>query len=253
MRRIQKQREPECLAAARRDLVAVRRELVAVRRELASVGDDALSTGAASPKDWDTLTPTCKEAARQALAAEQRGLCAYCMRRLDSSRGARDDDPSAGGMRVEHWVARSVEPSRVFEWSNLLGVCGGILGPRATTPEHTCDKARGDRPLELNPAHRDIDVQALFRYTAEGEIRSDDPRAARDMATLNLQAPTLRAHRREVWRQQGRMLQRDDSIATLRRMLHGARTPGVDGRLPPFAAVVEYYATRKLRQRGVKT
>jgi uncharacterized protein (TIGR02646 family) len=232
VRRIHKQREPECLAAARRD---------------------ARSLGTPSADDWATLGSGCKEQLRRALAAEQLGLCAYCMRRIDSSRGARDDEPRARGMRVEHWVARSVEPSRVLEWSNLLGVCGGILEARGKGLEHTCDKARGDRSLELHPAHRDLDVQALFRYTAEGEIRSDDARARRDVETLNLQAETLRARRREVWRRQGNELRRDDSLGTLRRMLHSARTPGHDGRLPPFAPLVEYYAARKLRQRGEKS
>lgn len=232
MRRIRKQKEPECLAAARRDI---------------------RSMGAASPDDWETLGSSCKEEVRRALAAEQLGLCAYCTRRLDSSRGARDDDPRAGGMRIEHWAARSVEPARTLDWSNLLGVCGGILDAHPIGVEHVCDKARGDRALELDPAHRDIDVQAMFRYTAQGEIRSDDPRAQRDIETLNLQAATLRAQRSEVWRRQGEALRSDGSMATLRRMLQGARTPGPGGRLPPFAPLVEYYATRKLRQRGVKT
>lgn len=156
-------------------------------------------------------------------------------------------------MRIEHWAARSVEPARTLDWSNLLGVCGGILDAHPIGVEHVCDKARGDRALELDPAHRDIDVQAMFRYTAQGEIRSDDARAQRDIETLNLQAATLRAQRSEVWRRQGEALRSDGSMATLRRMLHGARTPGPGGRLPPFAPLVEYYATRKLRQRGVKT
>lgn len=232
MRRIRKQKEPECLAAARRDI---------------------RSTGNPSPDDWATLGSSCKEEVRRALAAEQLGLCAYCTRRLDSSRGARDDDPRAGGMRVEHWAARSVAPARALDWSNLLGVCGGILDASPTGVEHVCDKARGDRPLELDPAHRDIDVQALFRYTAQGEIRSEDSRAQRDVETLNLQTATLRAQRAEVWRRHGEALRRDDSVAALRRILAVARTPGRDGQLPPFAPLVDYYATRKLRQRGVKT
>jgi uncharacterized protein (TIGR02646 family) len=232
VRRIRKQKEPECLAAARRDL---------------------RSTGPASPDDWATLATACKEQVRRSLATEQLGLCAYCTRRLDASRGARDDQPRDGGMRIEHWAARSVEPSRTLDWSNLLGACGGILEGSPVGIEHVCDKARGDRALELNPAHRDVDVQALFRYTAQGEIRSEDPRARRDIETLNLQAATLRAQRSELWRRQGEALRRDDSVATLRRMLHSACTPGRDGRLPPFAPLVEYYAARKLRQRRVKT
>lgn len=253
MRRIQKHREPECLAAARRDLAAVRRELVAVRRELASAGREGAPTGSPSRDDWATLTAACKDAVRRALEAEQAGLCAYCMRRIDGTRGARDDDPQAGGMRVEHWTPRSEDPSRTFEWSNLLGVCGGILEASGGSTEQTCDKVRGERELELHPAHPTVDVQALFRYTAEGEILSEDARARRDIETLNLQAGVLRARRREVWRSQGAKLRRDDSLGVLRRILRDARTPGVDGRLPPFAAVIEYYVTRKLRQRGAKT
>jgi hypothetical protein len=155
-------------------------------------------------------------------------------------------------MRIEHWAARTHEPTRTLDWSNLLGVCGGILESSGGGVEHTCDKVRGERPLALNPAHAELDVQALFRYTAEGEILSDDARARRDIDTLNLQARALRARRREVWRAQSDKLRRNDSLGALRRMLHSARTPGADGRLPPFAGVVEYYAARKLRHRGAK-
>lgn len=242
MRRIQKRREPECLAKARRDLAQTRRDRRAV--------DDDPSAYTPSPRDWDTLDTKCKDAMRRALLTEQLGLCAYCMRRLDASHGARDDAPRAGGMRVEHWVARSADPSQTLVWSNVLGVCGGILESPAGV-EHTCDKARGERPLALHPAQGE--VQALFYYTASGEILSDDPRARDDIDVLNLQARALRARRREVWRAQGDKLRRDDSLGVLRRMLHSARTPDASGCLPPFAAVVEYYAARKLRQRRVKT
>jgi uncharacterized protein (TIGR02646 family) len=209
--------------------------------------------GAPSPNDWATLQPSCKEEVRRALAAEQLGLCAYCTRRLDTSRGARDENPGAGGMKVEHWMARSVDPARTLDWSNLLGVCGGILQTKSAGPEYICDKARGARALDLNPAHPDIDVQKLFRYTALGEIRSNDPRAQRDIETLNLQGATLKEQRMVVWQAQGKKLQLDDSEGTLRRMLESARTPGPDGQLPEFAPLVEFYARKKANARGVKT
>lgn len=154
-------------------------------------------------------------------------------------------------MRVEHWETRSSTPQQALTWSNLLGVCGGALESERGLHEYTCDKARGDRPLQLHPAEHE--VQHLLRYTAAGEIRSSDARAEHDIEVLRLCSPRLMANRAEVWRGQGARLRRDASERTLRRMLRSAQTPGADGRLPPFAPVIEYYARRKLRQRGVKT
>lgn len=153
-------------------------------------------------------------------------------------------------MRVEHWAPRSREPDKTFDWDNLLGVCGGIFEVAHGAHEQTCDKARGDQALELHPARHE--VQQLLRYTAAGGIHSDDQRANKDIEVLNLASPTLTANRAEVWRRQGQRLRRNDSDGTLRRMLQSAQTPGRDGSLPPYAPVIEYYARRKLRQRGSK-
>lgn len=229
MRRIHKQREPDCLADA--------------RRGAKSTG--SMTTGAA----WEQLGSACKAEIRQALAQEQLGLCAYCTRRLDPSKGARDDAPRRGGMKIEHWRPRSVEPSRTFTWANLLGVCGGIVLDERGASQSICDKARGDRSLHLHPAQHE--VHELLGYTARGELRSADERATHDVEILALNDPTLRANRAKVWAAQGKALRRSDAGRTLRHMLALARTPGRDGRLPPFAPVIEYYARRKLKQRGL--
>lgn len=56
-----------------------------------------------------------KNEVKAVLIHEQRGLCAYCMRRI------RMDSHS----RIEHFVPISVDKEKAIDYSNMLGVCDG--------------------------------------------------------------------------------------------------------------------------------
>jgi uncharacterized protein (TIGR02646 family) len=56
-----------------------------------------------------------KDDVKKILIHEQRGLCAYCMRRI------RMDSHS----RVEHWMPLSKDKDRALDYNNMLGVCDG--------------------------------------------------------------------------------------------------------------------------------
>ena len=226
MRRIEKGLEPDCLAQVRREAVR---------------GGRSITGG-----DWEEIPGRCKQKMREGLFQEQLGLCAYCCSRLRGTEGARDDNPSAGGMRIEHWVARAADGTHTLDWKNLLGVCQGA-GPRG---EETCYRVRGQKPLNINPAGR-RPVEELFSYSAVGKMMSNDETARRDITTLNLDASHLRDGRREVIRFLQDRLRKDDSSGVIRALNTLMTTPGRDGVLRPFAPVGQWYMKRTARRHKV--
>ncbi|MEZ4471129.1 MAG: retron system putative HNH endonuclease [bacterium] len=233
MRFIRKGAAPRCLGVAQRTAKA--------------------EGGRPAPDDWKLLPGDCAAKVRRALWRDQSGLCAYCgvviHRDGRDVPAASERAPAAGGMKIEHRLARSTHPEATLSWSNLLGVCVGSTVPKA---QRHCDAARGAEPLHLNPT-RLPDLVDRFRYDALGRVRPADPddaAAAADIETLALNAGRLMANRATVIRALQAQLRQDDSVASLRRLLSEATTPDEDGRLPTFAPVAESYLRQKLRSRG---
>lgn len=251
MRTIEKQIEPPCLAELRREANRVRRE----------TGKPPVA------KDWNPAQ--CVHALRQALHDDQGGLCAYCMGRI-KPHGYRSELHELGGMKIEHWVDRSSKPERMYDWDNLLGVCGGeFRGPDGLV-EH-CDTSRKDEPLHVNPGTisppRPEDVFEFSARPPEPSRRASLPRglwihprdqdsaAAHDIAALNLNADHLARNRHatlEQLRLALRIRGRDEQALRniLRRRLRTATRPGPSG-LPPFAPLIADYVRKKMRAKGI--
>ena len=129
-----------------------------------------------------------KDAPREALAIEQRGLCCYCMGRIR---------PSASDMKIEHWRCQARYPDKQLNYSNLLGTCLGGEGQ----PPHSqhCDTRKGDDDLRWNPADSAHVIEARLQYDPDGTIRSNDPIFDTQLnRTLNLNLPFLRNNRKNV-------------------------------------------------------
>ena len=117
-----------------------------------------------------------KRKLRREMYREQRSLCVYCERRI-----AEGHPPP----RIDHWRPLSLNPELALHWDNLYLSC--------QDPE-TCDSAKGNRPLQWNPADPHLPWPVDFRYenavgfTSLGEIyvRSDValPDAARQALEL---------------------------------------------------------------------
>lgn len=220
-------------------------------------------TGKASvASDWGP--GGCSQPIRDALHRDQRGLCGYCMQRIGRN-GQRDVPPPNGnrGMRIEHLTTRDDEPTKMYDWDNLLGVCGGRSGaPGGAVYDH-CDRARGNKVLRLNPTGTTPHVESVLHFSRktpddwQGDpkedavwIYSDD--YGDDIKTLNLNNPALRRRRRETQKgismQLARLARRNGNIPRrLRELAHTAATPDSNGQLPEFAAVVREFVQRKLR------
>ncbi|MDX9723029.1 MAG: retron system putative HNH endonuclease [Myxococcota bacterium] len=140
--------------------------------------------------DYSNLPEDAKQALRDALVSEQRGLCCYCMGRI---RAARD------GMKIEHWQCQDAHPDRQLDYSNLLAACFG--GENESGPKH-CDTQKGDAALKYNPSEPKHQIALRLRYTREGLIDSPDEEFRRQLvAVLNLNLKVLSNARKAVYQE----------------------------------------------------
>ena len=151
----------------------------------------------ASHSDYDNYRD--KDALREALATEQRGLCCYCMGRIR---------PDANEMKIEHWRCQARYPDAQLSYRNLLGACLG--GEGQPPPFQHCDTRKGDADLRWNPADPAHAIEARVRYNLDGTIVSDDEAFNVQLnRILNLNLALLKNHRKGVldsvlrwWREQ---------------------------------------------------
>jgi hypothetical protein len=151
-------------------------------------------------------------------------------------------------MKIEHFVARAGDPTLMYDWDNLLGVCTGVVegGPDGVT--YTCDTARGDRHLHVHPAQPPPKPEEVFVCGKAGKIEPKGEEAKADCGTLNLNHERLVAARRAVIDDLRKRLRIKDDAREVRRLLEIASTPTRNG-LPEYARVAIEYLQRKLRAR----
>jgi uncharacterized protein (TIGR02646 family) len=193
-----------------------------------------------------------KQEIREALWAEQKGLCAYCMSRLK--------DKSADWMKIEHFIPRAEDKSFWFAWSNLLGVCLGDMGVADAHERFHCDTHRGHLPtdkqeLHVHPAQFPPDAGTLFSCTKEGEIipakNVDEQARTRIQETidkLNLNISRLKRNRKQVLIVLQNRLRQNDSPTNIKAMLDAAKRADASGRLMEYAEIAVKYLEKKLRQ-----
>ncbi len=127
-----------------------------------------------------------KDALREALATEQRGLCCYCMERIRPDK-----------MKIEHWRCQARYPDEQLSYRNLLGVCLG--GEGQPPPFQHCDTKKGDADLRWNPANPAHAIEARVRYDLNGTIKSDDETFNNQLnEILNLNLAFLKNNRKVV-------------------------------------------------------
>lgn len=100
-----------------------------------------------------------KDAVKEILIHEQRGLCAYCMRRIHM------DSHS----RVEHWMPISKDKDRALDYNNMLGVCDG--GEQVTDQQGhilCCDAHKSETEISTSPLNQT--QMDKIAYTSEGFI-----------------------------------------------------------------------------------
>lgn len=132
---------------------------------------------------------------RRQMWEEQKGLCAYCMRRIKTPRD----------VRIEHYLERhpregEYNSQKTLDYKKMLAVCyGNSLQPGVKREDMTCDAHRGNIPLTVNP----FEEQSIRKitYTADGRITSEDKEIRKDLEetlNLNCKASSLPENRKNV-------------------------------------------------------
>ena len=203
---------------------------------------------------------------KQALLADQHGLCAYCEIEIKEALhpGQVDD------FRVEHFYPKSASVrgghNYHLDWRNLLGVCHGGSQPNVGESEwrfaarhndRSCDVLKGSKDISgriLNPLL--LPAQArVFRFDLDdGRMRVDKktcPPELRRLAEntireLNLNAPRLMRMRLEVIRAlfdtEVRYVSDGMEPEEVYELLAEQwLTPDEEGNCLPFFSVMRYY------------
>lgn len=101
---------------------------------------------------------------KESLLEEQGGLCAYCMKEIDTS-----------SMQIEHFYPQSKYPKLQLTYSNLLAVCKGkgyiSNNDSGKKYQPTCDNSKGDFELQINPL-KEVCIKSIS-YKPDGEILSE--------------------------------------------------------------------------------
>lgn len=186
--------------------------------------------------DYDNYVD--KDALRQALVAEQHGVCCYCQSRIKAT---------PNGMKIEHWQCQADHPERQLDFSNLLGACTGGQG-RPEREQH-CDTRKGNGGLCFSVCDPTHPIERKIRFLGDGTIRSDDATVNEEINTvLNLNLPRLVNNRKGVLVAFQSCLERGASLDPAREL------PKWDGSqpgdLPEFSQVVVYWLQKRLARSG---
>ena len=187
-----------------------------------------------------------KPAVRDALHAEQRGLCCYCNSAIR---------PDAASMKIEHRVPQrgpSADRSRDLDWSNLFGACLGRIAPRAGSAVLHCDTSKADNALRFDPS--DTQHVATVGYDA-ARLTSSRAEFQREFdEVLNLNHDELRERRRRALDEVRRELvqrfpDKDFPEEKLRRVRQQICAPA-SGTLRPFVGYIAWGIDRWIRKRA---
>ena len=199
--------------------------------------------------DDQEFTVTVKPAMREALVAEQRGVCCYCTDRIAATNV---------GMKIEHRVPQrgpAGDASRGLDWTNLLGACCGVKPnpmDRGAMVLH-CDSAKGEDPITLdptNPSH-----MAAIGYRRSGHVTSTIPRHQSeidDVLRLNGEALVdLRSRAVDALRTELGLTHDARSLpkAKLQKLLAETNNPSGQ-QLRPFSGFLCWWLERAIRKAG---
>jgi uncharacterized protein (TIGR02646 family) len=168
---------------------------------------------------------------KQALLTETNGKCAYCESKL---RHITYGD-------IEHIVAKSIDPSRTYDWNNLTAAC------------NVCNTEKADHEGLVDP-YSDDPEQVHFRFMGPMVtiVPGNEP-AKLSMHVLRLNRPDLMERRKERVDDLGRRLEeivstRDEAT---RRILIKALVENEVAAQAEFAACVRSYVRDRQRDGAI--
>lgn len=111
------------------------------------------------PTDYDGYRD--KKILREYLVKEQRGICCYCMGRIQ---------PKELTMKIEHFLSRTNHPTMRLVYLNLFGAC---LGNENVGINTHCDTFKGKNEFHFHMCTSGS-IHAEIKYKPNGEIYSDN-------------------------------------------------------------------------------
>lgn len=183
-----------------------------------------------------------KDGLRAALVRDQRGLCCYCMTRVEAT---------GTGMKIEHWRCQLRHAELELAYSNLLAACLGGHG-QPEEKQH-CDTRKGERDLKFNPADPAHRIEQRIRFELDGAIASSDAEFDTQLnEVLNLNLQLLKNRRKVVltaildwWKSEKARLR--GPVPTEQLARERARRAGDGaGQLAPFDPVVVWWLDQRL-------
>lgn len=201
---------------------------------------DALAELRSTPNasmSWNEIRD--QRSVREALCSEQGGLCAYCMRRI-----------TADSSHVEHIVPQSLcAPGQDVAYDNMLAVCDGNE-QSGSENALTCDRARGNAPLTVNPLRPE--TLANIRYRGDGLIYSTDDAICQDLQetlNLNCEAAYLPENRKAVITELTNWLSRTSKRENPANACAKRREKIMTGDTKPeFAGVLLFFLDKQIRK-----
>lgn len=175
---------------------------------------------------------------REALIAEQFGLCAFCMRRIPVK-----DQAEKETSKIAHLLSRTRHPDQQLNYKNMVAACPGMING---TPH--CDKSQESHDITLPLFRRSL--QDSITYSSnDGAIKSQVPDwDAEIQNVLNLNNEMLKKNRSETLEGIRSVLDgKDWKLAQLKELLQHWENPGQDGLLKPYCGIVIWYLRRKIR------
>ncbi|PZW47191.1 uncharacterized protein (TIGR02646 family) [Pseudomonas sp. URIL14HWK12:I3] len=186
--------------------------------------------------DYDNYAD--KEALRQALVAEQRGLCCYCQSRIHAT---------PEGMKIEHWQCQARHQARQIDFSNLHGACLGGHGQ----PErnHHCDTRKRNDDLCFSLCDPTHPIERQITFLGDGRIQSDNEAINTDLnKVLNLNSSRFVRNRKAVLDAFKQRLGK----GTLNAAQELKRWDGTQaGDLPEFAQVMVFWLRKRIARTAV--
>ena len=105
---------------------------------------------------WEKLSGTNKENLKTALLNEQGFICCYCQQRIEL------DSKTI----IEHFIARDIQPEKMFDYENLFACCDGgdkdRENPNSRRMPLYCDRKKANKTLAVNPL--DEYCETHFKY-----------------------------------------------------------------------------------------
>ncbi len=99
-----------------------------------------------------------KQPIREALVREQHGLCAYCMKRIETDEK----------MNIEHYSPVKGYKDNVLDYGNMLGCCNGGSREDEKHKVLCCDAAKKSVQIMVDP--RDKAMMERIRYNKKGRV-----------------------------------------------------------------------------------